>query len=363
VEQFTRIVRDQGAVRTRVLGILMLAGGGLAAITVALPPEAEGSDPAVLVCGAIAAFAGVALLVSRRELPGWLIGAIGIFGTALITLATYAGGGADTGTAANEVLYVWVGLFAFYFLPLPAAMVQLAAVGVAYALLLSAQGTPVNAAATQWVVTIGTLLVAGMVFAMLHNSLVGLVHELGERARLDDLTRLLNRHALEERAETEFARLARGAGPIAVLVCDIDGFKTVNDSLGHPAGDQVLRRVALVLEHGTREIDAVARVGGDEFALLLPDVTAEEARGVAERLRLGVRRSAGDMRLRLSISIGVAVGPACGDDLATLWQAADRAMYEAKRSGGDAVGLAEAALAGAEVSTRVPSSGLAPTEA
>ena len=362
MEHFSRIVRDQGAVRTRVLGILMLAGGGLAAVTVALPPEAEGSDPAVLVCGAIAAFAGVGLVVSRREVPGWLIGAIGIFGTALITLATYAGGGADSGTADNEVLYVWVGLFAFYFLTLPAAMLQLAAVGVAYAWLLSAQGTPANAAATQWVVTVGTLLVAGLVFAMLHNSLVALVGELGERARLDDLTRLLNRHALEERAETEFARLERGAGPIGVLVCDIDGFKTINDSLGHPAGDQVLRRTALVLEHGTREIDAVARVGGDEFALLLPDVTPEEARAVAERLRLAVRRSAGDMRLRLSISIGVAVAPPCGDTLAALWQAADRAMYEAKRSGGDAVGLAGAEPARDPAPAGAASDQLAPTE-
>ena len=124
----------------------------------------------------------------------------------------------------------------------------------------------------------------------------------------------------------------------------------------------MLRRVALVLEHWTREIDAVARVGGDEFALLLPDVTAEEARGVAERLRLAVRRSAGDMRLRLSISIGVALGPASGDNLAALWQAADRAMYEAKRSGGDAVGLAEAEPAGAADATIVSSSGLTPTE-
>jgi diguanylate cyclase (GGDEF)-like protein len=281
------------------------------------------------------------MLVSRRELPGSLIGAIGIFGTVLITLATYAGGGPDSGTADNEVLYVWVGLFAFYFLSLRAAMVQLAAVGVAYAWLLSAQGTPTNAAATQWVVTVGTLLVAGLVFANLHSSLTRLVRELGERARLDDLTGLLNRHGLEDRAETEFARLARGSGPLGLLVGDIDGFKTINDSLGHPAGDQVLRRTALVLERETREVDAVARVGGDEFALLLPDVTFEEARAVADRLRLAVRRSAGDIRLRLSISIGVAVGPSSGETLAALWHAADRAMYEAKRGGGDAVGLAE----------------------
>jgi diguanylate cyclase (GGDEF)-like protein len=319
----------------------MLAGGALAGLTVALPPEAAHSDLLVLVCGALSAAAGAAALLARREIPEPGVAVLGIFGTVLITLATYEGGVA-AGTADNEMLYAWIGVFSFYFLSLPYALAQLGAVGVAYGWLLSAQGTPLDEALTRWVVTLGTLLVVGILVARLRRRLDRLVTELTDRARLDDLTRLLNRHALEDRAAVEFARAARGGEPVGILICDIDDFKTINDSLGHPAGDQVLRRTATVFEQETREIDAVARIGGDEFAVLLPGVRLERAEAIADRLRVAVRRSAGDMHLRLSLSVGVAVTPQSGHTLDELWKAADRAMYEAKRSGGDAVALAGA---------------------
>jgi diguanylate cyclase (GGDEF)-like protein len=179
----------------------------------------------------------------------------------------------------------------------------------------------------------------------LRTSNEGLVAELTSRARIDPLTGVLNRHALEERATVEFARARRGHGAVAILIADIDGFKTINDSLGHPAGDQVLRKVTGVLEEETRAVDAVARIGGDEFAVLLPAVTAGMAREIAERLRVSVRRTAGDMHLRLSLSVGIAIGPPDGETLDQLWKAADRAMYTAKRSGGDAVATAGEATA------------------
>jgi diguanylate cyclase (GGDEF)-like protein len=330
-------VRRPGALRRSAIGILMLAGGVIAALTVVLPPAATGSDPLVLVCGAVAAAIGTALLLVRRSISEEVVAGVAVLGTALITLATYEGGVDADGTADNEMLYVWVGLFAFYFFRLRYAFAELAVIGLAYGWLLSVADISADEAATRWVVTLGTLLVAGLLVARLRDSLEDLVIELTDRARLDDLTKTLNRTALEERAAVEFARLRRGGGAVAILVCDIDDFKTINDSLGHPAGDQVLRRVAAVFETETRDLDAVARVGGDEFAVLLPAVTAETARAIAERLRVAVRRAAGDMHLRLSLSIGVAVAPRFGSTLDELWKAADRAMYEAKRSGGDAV--------------------------
>ena len=184
------------------------------------------------------------------------------------------------------------------------------------------------------------LLTAGFLVARLRRSNDVLVDELTSRARIDPLTRVLNRNALEERATVEFARARRQHASVAIIVADIDDFKTINDSLGHPAGDQVLRRVTAVLSAETREVDAVARIGGDEFAVLLPGVTATAARVIAERLRVRRRRTAGDMHLRLSVSVGIAVGPADGDTLDELWTAADRAMYTAKRGGGDAVATA-----------------------
>jgi len=332
--------------RTRAFGVLLLAGGALAAITVALPPAATGSDALVLVAGGVAALVGGAMVAYRGELPEVALGLVAALGTVLITLATFEGGFDSTGTADNQMLYIWVCLFSFYFLRLRTALVEIAVVGSAYAWLLSQQGIAESDAATRWIVTMTALLVAGLLVARLRNSNDGLVTELVNRARIDPLTGALNRNALAERAEVEFARARRGLGAIAILVTDIDDFKTINDSLGHHAGDQVLRQVTAVLEEETREVDAIARVGGDEFAILLPAVTAPTARAVAERLRVSVRRSAGDMHLRLSLSIGLAIGPPDGSSLDELWKAADRAMYLAKRAGGDAVATASE-LAGA----------------
>ena len=334
--------------RTRAFGVLMLAGGALAGVTVALPPAAAGSDAIVLAVGALAIAVGIPLLMVRRDLPDWALALVAVLGTLLITVATYEGGFDGTGTADNQMLYIWVCLFSFYFFGLRIALVELAAVGLAYAWLLSGQGIVAADAFTRWGVTMTSLLIAGALVAMLRSSNDGLVSELTDRARIDPLTGLLNRTALEERAGVEFARARRGRGSVAILVADIDSFKTINDSLGHPAGDQVLRRVAAVLVEETRDVDAVARLGGDEFAVLLPGTKAVTARQVAERLRVAVRRAAGDMHLRLSLSVGVAVGPPDGTSLDQLWKAADRAMYHAKHSGRDAVATA------AEVQGAVP---------
>lgn len=346
----TRRTRGRGTSPAHIAGALLSAGAALAGIAVALPPAAQHSDTLVLVCGAIAAAAGIGLFVAKRPVPEWMLGAVVAFGTALITLATYEGGH-DTGTSDNEMLYVWVAFYAFYFFALRHALLQLALVGGAYAALLTTEGVAFGDGVTRWIVTLGTLAVGGAIIYRLRSSLKRLVGELTDRARVDSLTGLLNRHALEERALVEFARSRREGRPVALLVCDVDDFKTINDTLGHPAGDQVLRRVAGVLSGETRQVDAVARVGGDEFALLLPGADALNATATASRLRLAIRHSAGAAPLRLTASVGVAVGPHEGDSLDELWQAADRAMYEAKRGGGDAVAevdpLAPAAQAGA----------------
>jgi diguanylate cyclase (GGDEF)-like protein len=332
--------RGPGAQATRALAVLGLAGGALAILTALTPPTATGSDSLVAIAGLISAAVGLFLLLPHRDLPGpalWLVVALG---TCVITLTTHEGGSIGTGTADNEMLYVWVCLYSFYFLSFPAALGELAVVGAAYAWLLSGEGVPFDEATTRWVVTVGSLLVAGLMIATLRGSLDRLFSELTNRARLDGLTGLLNRRAIEERAEAEFARSRRYGAPVAMLVADVDGLKTVNDTLGHHAGDQILLRIAGVLELETREIDAVGRLGGDEFAVLLPGATLLAARAVGERLRLAVKRSASDARLQITLSVGAAVGPVAGHQLEDLWQVADRAMYEAKRAGGDQVAVA-----------------------
>ncbi len=198
-----------------------------------MPPAATGSDAVVIAVGAIAAAVGAALLLARRELGDPVLALVALLGTALITVATSEGGFDGTDTADNQMLYIWVCLFSFYFFRLRVALLEIAAVGVAYAWLLSGQGIPVGDAVTRWTVTMTSLLIAGGLVARLRRSNDGLVSELTDRARIDPLTGLLNRDALEERAGVEFARARRGRGPVAILVADIDHFKTINDSLGH----------------------------------------------------------------------------------------------------------------------------------
>jgi diguanylate cyclase (GGDEF)-like protein len=321
----------------RALGTLAVCGGGLAAVTVALPPAAGESELAVILAGVASAIAGIAMLLARRPWGEVTIGLTFALGTVLITVATWSGGFESTGTADNEILYVWIVLFAFYFLSFRHALAQFAFVGLAYAWFLSTEGLPFDELATRMIVTLSTLLLTGILISRLGNSLNRLVDELSDHARLDHLTGLLNRRALEERAVVEFARAKRESAYVAMLILDLDGFKRVNDTHGHPVGDEVLCRVARALEFGTRRSDAVARIGGDEFAVLLPGADGAEAREIAERLRDEIVDRADDAAARMTISIGVAAGPAADHSLEQLWHAADAAMYSAKRLGGDGV--------------------------
>ena len=146
----------------------------------------------------------------------------------------------------------------------------------------------------------------------------------------DPLTRLLNRRVFSERLSSESARYVRYGRPFSLIVCDLDGFKQLNDARGHLAGDAALEGFAELLADGRREVDGVFRIGGDEFALLLPEAGAAEAQAVVDRVR-EVMASNRDPRLaRLGASFGVASCPEDGEDPPAVFRAADRAMYVAK---------------------------------
>lgn len=342
--------------RTSVIGLLMIAGGILATVTVILPPAGTGSDAVVLAVGAVSAAVGITLVVQRHARPEWLLGLVALGGTALVTVATYEGGSGATGTSDNEMLYIWICLFSFYFFGFRHALAQLGAVAVAYGLLLHQWNVGIDDAATRMVVTVATLLVTGLLVAWLRRWLNASLCDLTDRARLDSLSGLLNRRALEERAAIELVRRRREHSSVGMLIIDIDGFKAINDSAGHHAGDEVLCKVARVLETETRAVDVVARVGGDEFAILLPGASTVATEAIAERLRRAVHAALAEHGTSVGVSIGVAVGPNAGDTLEDLWQAADGAMYDAKRGGGNAVAAtpfaAAAPLAGGSLVER-----------
>jgi two-component system cell cycle response regulator len=163
-----------------------------------------------------------------------------------------------------------------------------------------------------------------------------------EMARTDALTGCYNRRALFERLEREVERVKRYDQGLALLLVDLDNFKDVNDARGHLAGDGVLRQVGELLRREARSVDIVARFGGDEFVLVLPETTQEGAVIFAERLRQRVREhdfAETGASLFVTVSVGVAaMGPAQSETAEGLISRADRAMYEAKGGGRNQVG-------------------------
>jgi diguanylate cyclase (GGDEF)-like protein len=162
---------------------------------------------------------------------------------------------------------------------------------------------------------------------------------LSELSNLDELTGLFNRRHLISELRRQLDRVARGAG-CGLMMIDLDGFKRVNDQMGHDAGDVLLMDIAHALMAETRTVDLVARYGGDEFVVVLPDLSPEGALPVAERIvaavsRVGRERWA-DSPVTASIGLTVALAE---DDVATLLRRADAQAYAAKRAGGDRVSM------------------------
>ncbi|KHK01402.1 GGDEF/PAS/PAC-domain containing protein [Desulfovibrio sp. TomC] len=160
--------------------------------------------------------------------------------------------------------------------------------------------------------------------------------ELTRRADYDELTGLRNRHCFFERLRDEMARLRRYGTPFSLAILDIDDFKQINDSCGHSAGDAVLRALGQTLGETLRDVDEAYRVGGEEFALVLPATASGQGFQVAERVRLavaGLTVPFGRESLRCTVSLGLAEADAGVDAEKDLFAAADRALYAAKAAG------------------------------
>ncbi len=163
---------------------------------------------------------------------------------------------------------------------------------------------------------------------------------LARQASRDALTGMLNRGALFDALERELARARRGATAFSVAMFDLDRFKVLNDTYGHPAGDEVLRKVAATIQACIRQPDILGRYGGEEFVLLMPDTDAEMAMAVAGRIRAAVKANGIQWEGRLlavAVSGGVANFPSHGTTADALIAAADAALYEAKHAGRDRV--------------------------
>jgi diguanylate cyclase (GGDEF)-like protein len=323
---------------------LCLAGALLTVVWLALPysPSAADKSGLVLMAIGLAAMAAV-MLIGGDRLPGSSFHGFAVGGTLLVT-GTIHFSGAETSPYA--FLYLWVALYALYFFTGTQAALHILSIAVAYAAVLAADlATAANTqsglltafgeAAPRWSFTVGTLVVAVAFVRLLKDRLDGLVARLADAAREDPVTGLRNRRGFDEAFDLEVERARRTGQSVALVLGDLDHFKQVNDRFGHPRGDEVLRRTAEILRSTNRRIDLPARVGGEEFAVLLPDSDERGAHVAAERMRRAIREAfAGDQQ-PLTISFGIASFPAHGDNTDDVMESADQAMYTAKEIGRD----------------------------
>lgn len=301
-------------------------------------------------------------LVARRPLYRYTFGTAGILLAALASLWIIRVSGVDVTAAfgAREALVLALAGMT-YFLVNAIAIGGVIALSTPQPTWTAVAGTRRDNAMAALTVCLGALAAIAIAHAWLAPLfLVPLlcaldwgalqIENLRGDARTDHKTQLLNSRGWHEQAGREIARARRQHSMLAVAVLDLDYFKQVNDTWGHPAGDAVLRAVGAVLRETTRKGDVVGRFGGEEFVLLLPDTDAAQATVVAERVRMGVAAmnvAATDKRGQpvlitgRTTSIGVAAGPGSTAELETLLRWADAAVYEAKSGGRDQVRLAE----------------------
>jgi two-component system cell cycle response regulator len=295
-------------------------------------PHPEASAAGLVTVAGLAFSVGVAIEIGRDLLPEraypWLIAC----GSALIGAAVYF---RSSPTTAHALFYVWVACYSFYFFERRVAIAEIGFAAATYAAALVALPDPPAHALELWLVTVGTLLVAGILITGLRRRVDDMVTGLANAARTDVLTGLLNRRGFEETFELELERARRGGHALSVLVGDLDHFKQINDRFGHHHGDAALERASEILEQCKRRIDTVARLGGEEFALIVPEADDHAAYMLAERLRTALRDEFTDESVPVTISFGVASFPSHGDSYAELVGAADDALYAAKELGRD----------------------------
>ncbi|MBB3189649.1 GGDEF domain-containing protein [Halomonas cerina] len=304
---------------------------------VALGSPGEGEGGMLL---ALVAYFGFSLMASQLRFFGdrqrWLLAIHTWVMISFITWFLYSTQGV-TGPLAS--LYLLAVVTSALTLGVQATLLEVAAIAACYLLLFQLGDaklmTPANLALVGSNLTV-FLIVGYLISALVHAIQVS-NRLLLAMASQDPLTGLFNRRAFDDLARPIHAMAQRSQRPYSMIVIDMDGLKTINDGLGHDAGDRALVDLAQRLRDCARSSDLVARYGGDEFVLLLPDTDADGARSMMQRLLVSVRES------DLCFSIGVASYPEHGDRLEQLFSHADRAMYRSKASGGSRVSVQDQA--------------------
>jgi diguanylate cyclase (GGDEF)-like protein len=312
--------------------LLAVWGGGTTIYLLTLvftppPPSGMTADWLIVALG-YSMFAG--FLLCRRQLTTWAIDVNGYVGVFCASVVVAASGSPST---SYGLFYLWVTVLSCHFLPLRRALPQILLMPIGYLVALHAAGGQFPW--VRWILLSATVAVVGFSVAFLRRQAERLLTTLVAQARTDALTGLLNRRAFEEDLDGEVARAHRTGQPLALIIADIDHFKVINDRWGHPAGDEVLQQVSEVLRDQCRRMDDAFRIGGEEFAVVVPGADANVAAVLAERIRHAVGTDLSCPGAPITLSLGIATYPAHADDSAALTAAADANCYRAKRQGRD----------------------------
>lgn len=287
------------------------------AIALVLPHAPEVREGPGWILVACAYLCGAMFHIGRRRFPRWSMRAVGVSAAVTVSAAVWVGGPGPGGISLGAFINL-VAIGVLSALPVRATAVYMGVIVIGYAMVLALQDVE------GWPSL--TAVMAGELIAVVFVAHL-LVSRLRDMAMIDELTGLENRRAWQLRARDEIARASRSQSPLTVMIIDMDGFKAVNDDMGHHEGDRVLRDAARAWCAVVRPGDGLGRWGGDEFVALLPNCTRGEATDVVGRMRSVMPE--GQM-----FSAGIARWDGV-ESLEILMKRADEALYEAKRSGGD----------------------------
>jgi diguanylate cyclase (GGDEF)-like protein len=325
--------------RTRALLLALALANALPLVPLIALEGSSAGLPRLVAGAALLALLASWLRTLRTMGPAWA-------SLLLEVLALLPVGYVSLGGPTGRVLFVWVAYMGVVFRCLSGGPRRVATTAVAYAVALDASfllapGPGPALGADLLTNTLGIVVTALFVWLVArtlrgHEAALGRERALGEllahRASHDNLTGVANRSLFFDRLEHALAQARRRGSSTALLFLDLDGFKAVNDGLGHGAGDDLLREVAQRLASHVRAADTVARIGGDEFTILLEDTDADDARRVADLVEAALRvpcELVGGM-VTLGASVGIALtaaGDATADELV---RQADEAMYRCK---------------------------------
>lgn len=326
---------DDRQLLARALIVIWITGTSTFTACVLVAPPPRGHMTTLWSVSAVGYAMSAFLVAVRRQLPGW---APDLSGYLCFTLASVVVAASSDPTTPYAHFYLWVTVVSCHFQTMSRALPQMLVVPAGYGVALASMDArfPFD----RWAILNLTVLAVGLSVAAMRSRTVRLVALLDGTAHTDALTGLLNRRAFDKLLVDELERAQRNGGSVALVIADLDHFKSVNDQLGHPAGDDVLRRAAGVLSAEVRRVEGAFRIGGEEFAVIMPGGDGTSARLLAERIRADVDAALASDEVPVTISLGVAAFPSDAADAPSLFAAADSACYLAKAAGRDRTVLA-----------------------